>query len=208
MQSWGRNLTAYLRRTADRLRFRQSGDTAAQNGIILWDNALQAPVVSSSGVWRQIVIADGYARLERTTSQTAALADTAYAIQYGTPSLADGISLDGSDPTRIVFGDGGIFLLSFTAQINSTSASTVDFRFWPRINGADVSGSAILAKLHQNGASTVVARTMLFSVSAGDYLQAMWATSSTSGSLLAAGSTAFAPSAPASTLSIERMRAT
>lgn len=207
MRLWGENLTRYIRRTADKIRSKGADDIPAEDGVFLFDREQKVPVVSVDGVFRQVVLADGYARLGRATDVTAAAADTAYAIEYDPPTLAEGIALDGADATRIVFGEGGIFLLSFTAQVSSTSSSTVSFRFWPRINGTDAPGSTILAKLHQNDASTVVSRTSLFDVSAGDYLQVMWATSSTSGKLLAAAATAYAPASPSTTLSIERIRA-
>lgn len=191
----------------DTLHRLRSGDAASVDGIVMWDPTNGYPVVSKDGAWRQITLADGYARLLRGTDVTAAAADTAYAVEYDTPTLASGVSLDGTDPTRIVFAEGGLFLLEFTAQISSSSASTVTFRFWPRINGADVAGSTVLAKLHQNDASTVVSRAMIFEVAADDYLQVMWATSSTSGSLAAEPATAYAPAAPSTTLAVERIRA-
>jgi hypothetical protein len=189
------------------MHFQQGGDSATQAGVMLWDAANGYPVVSKGGEWREVVLADGYARLERTTDVSAAAADTAYAIEYGAPTLASSISLDGTDATRIVFEEGGLFLLAFTAQISSTSSSTVEFRFWPRLNGTDAPGATILAKLHQNDASTVVSRTTIFTVSAGDYLQVMWAVDGTAGHLLAAPATAYAPAAPSTTLAIERIRA-
>ena len=207
LRAWGENLTRYLQRTADTLRQKTARDTPSQDGIILWDAENEYPVVARDGVFRQVVLADGYARLSRDSDVTAAAADTAYAIEYDAPTLAEGIALDGTDATRIVFNEGGVFLLSFTAQISSTSGSTVSFRFWPRINGTDQAGSTILAKLHQNDASTVVSRTSLFDVSAGDYLQVMWAVDGTAGHLLAAPATAYAPASPSTTLSIERVQA-
>jgi hypothetical protein len=59
--------------------------------------------------------------------------------------------------------------------------------------------------LHQNGATLVVSRTALITVSAGDYLEAMWAVDSTTGSLKSFAATAFCPATPASTLAITRL---
>tara|TARA_R110000796_G_scaffold157863_1_gene274597 strand:- start:762 stop:959 length:198 start_codon:yes stop_codon:yes gene_type:complete len=59
--------------------------------------------------------------------------------------------------------------------------------------------------LHQNGAVLVVSRVAAFTVAAGDYLEAMWAVSNTNGRLDATAATAFAPAAPASTISIARI---
>jgi hypothetical protein len=181
--------------------------SAAEDGVLMWDAVNGYPTVSKDDEWRQLVIANGYAQFIQDNDITAAAADTAYSITYDDPGFADGVSRDGTNPERIVFGEGGMYLLSFTAQISSTSGSTVSFRFWPRINGVDATGSTILAKLHQNDASTVVSRSALFQVSAGDYLEVMWATSNTAGTLIAHAATGYAPAAPSTTLAVTRIRA-
>ena len=59
--------------------------------------------------------------------------------------------------------------------------------------------------LHSNTSVLVVSRSAIFDLQAGDYLEGMWAVDSTSGVLDATASTAFAPSAPASTIAITRL---
>jgi hypothetical protein len=164
------------------------------------------PVVSKGGVWRQITLADGYALLNRDTSVTPALANTAYKIQFDPIVVGGGVSLDGTYPTRIVFAEAGTYLLGFSAQITSTHASSVEFRFWPVINGTNVAGSTIVASLKNNGDTTVVSRTAIFQITAGDYLEVDWATTSTSSFLEAHAATAYAPASPSATLSITRLR--
>lgn len=203
---WANDLRRWLARSWDSLTFRDSAAQAAQDGLLLWDATGGYPVVSKGGVWRQVVLADGFAILGQDTSVTAAAADTAYKIALD-EVVAAGITLTGSPATDITFSEGGLYALAFAAQISSTSASQVDFRFWPRINDVDVGDSTIVASLHNNGATTVVSRTAIFSVAAGDVLNAMWATSNTSGFLDAKAATAYAPSAPAVTLAISRVQA-
>lgn len=203
---WAQNVVAYLQRVASRLAFKSVDANASENGIILYDNVNGYPIVSKDGEWRQIVLADGYAFLGQDNDVTAAAANTAYAVTYDTPAMANGISL-GTPASRIVFAEGGTYLLAFSAQIRSTSASTVDFYFWPRINGTDVPGSTIKASLHNNGATTVVSRSAIFQMNAGDYLEVMWAVSDIVGHLRAVPSTAFAPATPSTSLSVTRIRA-
>jgi len=171
----------------------------------MWDTQNQYPVVSKNGVFRQIILEDGHATLIRTTDVTAAAVNTAYAIQYDSPTGNVGITLDGTDPTKIVFEEAGEYLVMFSAQITSSSSSTVNFYFWPRVNGADLSDATMRNALHQNGSTLVVSRSAKIDFSAGDYLQVMWAVDSTSGTLDASAATAFAPSAPSTTLNITRM---
>ena len=203
LRVWATNLTRALLRGLVRLNFLGQDDVPSENGIILWDDTNGYPVVSKNGEFRQIVLEDGNYSGNIASNQTAAAINTAYALTY-TPSVQEGIS-NGTPASRIVFAEGGEYMVSFSAQIASTSSSTVNFWFWPRVNGADVAGSTMKNALHQNSSVLVVSRSAIFTFAAGDYLEAMWATDNTSGYLDAAAATAFAPAAPASTISITRL---
>lgn len=200
---WARQLSAFLSRSLVRLQFKTQNDTAAEDGVMLWDGVSGYPVVSKNGEWRQIVLEDGHYSGSISADQVPASANTAYALTYAS-TTAHGIT-NGSPASRVVFEEGGEYIVSFSAQISSTSASTVDFWFWPRVNGANVAGSTIKSALHNNGAVLVVSRSAVFNFAAGDYLEAMWAVSNTSGFLNASAATAFAPAAPASTIAITRL---
>ena len=177
----------------------------SDSGTLTWSDTLGYPLVTKDGVQRQVVLADGEANLGISTNVTAAVANTAYPLTF-TMLSGSGISL-GTPASRIVFAEGGQYLLSFSAQINSSSSSTVDFYFWPRVNGTNVTGSTMKNSLHNNGATLVVSRSSIFTFNAGDYLEAMWAVDSTSGSLRAFSATAFCPATPSATLSITRIKA-
>jgi len=205
IQAWAENIRRFLGKALNQLDAKDQYSSAAEDGVLLFDRVNKYPVVSVDGEFRQIVLEDGHANLIKSTDVTAAAINTAYAIQFDTPTGAEGISLDGTDPTKIVFAEGGEYLLMFSAQISSTSSSTVNFYFWPRLNGTDATGSTMKNALHQNGATLVVSRAAKFDVTAGDYLQVMWAVDSTSGFLDASAATAFSPAAPAATLAITRM---
>ena len=205
-KTWARRMMQYLSQVRIPL-VQQTGDeSAADDGQLMWDREGPYPVVSLDGEWRQLVIANGYAFFGQDADITAAAANTAYSITFDAPAMSSGIT-QGTPASRITFEEGGVYLLAFSAQITSTSSSTVAFRFWPRINGTDADGSTIVSNLHQNDATTVVSRTAVFQVSAGDYLEVMWAVDSTSGYLHATAATAYAPSAPSASLSVTRIRA-
>jgi hypothetical protein len=177
LRGWGEELRRFLARTWDNLSFKSSDASPATDGIILWDASSGYPVVSKNGEWRQVVLGDGHAIFAQDATITAAASNTAYAIEFDAPSLADGITKSGTNPTRIVFSEGGLYRVSFTAQIASSSASTLEFRFWPRVNGTNITGSTMVA------------------------------TTSTSGSLLAHAATAYAPASPSATMAISRVQA-
>ena len=203
MRQWAENMRRYLGRALDQLGFKDASASASEDGVLLWDATSGYPVVSKNGEWRQVVLEDGQYSGAVTASQTAALVNTAYPLTY-TASITEGIT-NGTPASRLVFEEAGQYMVSFSAQIASSSSSTVNFYFWPRVNGSDVGGSTMKNALHQNNAVLVVSRSAIFNFNAGDYLEAMWATSSTSGSLQASAATAFAPAAPASTIAITRL---
>ena len=203
-QTWANSLNRYLAQIRSKLRQKTVDESASEDGIILWDRQNKYPVVSRDGEYVQIILEDGHASLAITADVTAAAANTAYALTFNTPVGASGISL-GTPSSRIVFSESGEYLLSFTAQIASTSSSTVNFWFWPRKNGTDIAGSTIKSALHRNNATTVVSRAAIFNIVAGDYIEAMWAVDDTSGFLDVATATAFAPATPSVTLAITRI---
>jgi len=202
---WAEKFSAWLMRTRSFLTHRRDYDSAAEDGVILWDRENKYPVVSKDGAFVQVVLEDGHASFYRTTDVTAAAADTAYAITYDAPSGNVGIDRDATDNSKIVFSEAGEYLVMFSAQIASSSSSTVKFYFWPRLNGTDAPNNTIIYSLHQNDATVVVSRSAKFDVAEGDYLQVMWAVDSTSGSLDASAASSFSPAAPATTLHITRM---
>lgn len=202
-KAWAENLRRYLSKALNQLDARGQYASAAEDGVLLWDREEGYPVVSKNGEWVQVVLEDGKYSGAVTTDQTAVAINTAYALTY-TSSISDGIA-NGTPASRIVFDEAGQYMISFSAQIASTSSSTVNFWFWPRVNGSDVTGSTMKNALHQNGSVLVVSRSAIFELSAGDYLEAMWAVDNTNGFLDATAATAFAPAAPASTIAITRL---
>lgn len=204
-KSWGERLNTYLAKIRSVLSTRIPSDVAADDGILLWDRT-GYPVVSKDGVFRQIILADGYASLSRSTNQIASAINTPQTIGWSTPSFNSGITLDPSDNTKIVFAEEGVYLLAFAVELLSNNSSDKNGWFWPRINGADVPGSTIKVTMSGNAHHLVMSRSAAFSMTAGSYLQAMWAVDDVALWIDAPAATAFAPSSPAVTLAITRLR--
>ena len=56
IRQWGRELNLFLSRNLGKLFFKSSGDVPADNGIFLWDDEKNFPVVSSDGAFRQVAM--------------------------------------------------------------------------------------------------------------------------------------------------------
>lgn len=202
-KGWGERLVDYLNRIRSKLEFKQTGDSANEDGIILWDSTNQYPVVTAGGTFKQIVLADGHGDFAITSDYSYAAANTTYQLTFTADSNNEGLTVTGS---QIAFDEPGYYLVSFSAQIFSSSASTVEFAFWPKINGTNLSGSTIRTALHGNSETDVVSRAAIIHANADDYLEVATACDSTSGSLkaFAASGISDEPACPAATLTIIR----
>ena len=203
LRVWAEKFTNWIQSTRSFLTHRRDYDSAAEDGVLLWDRTYGYPVVSKNGEWRQIVLEDGHYDGTISTDQTAASTNTAYALTF-TEDLAEGIT-NGTPASRLVIDEAGQYSVTYSMQMASTSASTVRMWFWVRVNGTDVPKSAMENTLHQNGSTLVVTKSAILQLSAGDYIEVMWATNSTSGYLEAVAATAFAPATPSATISMARL---
>ena len=204
LSAWAENMRRYLGKALNQLDAKDASVSAAEDGVLLWDRIKGYPVVSKNGEWRQVVLEDGHGDFFINADVTASSANTEYKLTYTAESSNDGITL-GTPATRIVFEEAGQYVIAFSAQISSTSSSTVHFYFWPSVNGTDINNSAMTTALHQNNATLVAARTQVFTVAANDYLEVNWMVDSTNGFLNATAASSPVPNIPASTLSITRL---
>jgi hypothetical protein len=204
LSAWAENLRRYLGKALNQLDAKDAAASAAEDGVLLWDRINGYPVVSKNGEWRQIVLEDGHGDFYIDADVTAASPSTAYKLTYTAEASNSGITL-GTPATRIVFEEAGQYVIAFSAQISSTSASTVHFYFWPSVNGTDINNSAMTTAMHQNNATVVTSRTQVFTVAANDYLEVNWMVDNTDGFLNSTAAASPVPNIPASTLSITRL---
>ena len=204
-QQWAQRTATWLARTRSTLRHKLTGESAAEDGVLLWDPVRTDPVISVNGEYVHIVLEGGYGSFTNTTDHNLAAINTATAVDFDTINLSDDISLNaGGD--RVIFSHSGVYSISFSTQITSGSGSLKTVWFWPRVNGVDVAGSTIKVSIKDNSTTTVMSRTAVFTLSDNDYLQVMWAADSTNVKLEAAPATAFAPSTPSAILTASRIR--
>lgn len=146
-----------------------------------------------------------YGQFIKTTDQTPAATNTAYAITLDSAPVANGISI-GSPASRIVVSESGLYNFAATYQLTSTSSSTKNIWLWFRVNGTDVANSSILVTLSSNNEYKAVARSDFFTLDANEYVELMWASDSTAVTLDAVASTAFAPGSPALILAVTQVQ--
>ena len=156
-------------------------------------------------VWRAFAGGSGagdYGFFYDTTDQTPTLVDTAYPITFDSSGDKQGISIDGTDSSKLNFTHTGKYHVTFHATLSSGSGSTKTVYFFPKVNGVTSPQSTIISTLHENSEKKIISRNGIFSITAGQYLQAFWASDSTNVELQHNAATAFAPATPSVTLSI------
>jgi hypothetical protein len=53
-KTWGERLVSYLSTNKDKLRYITSGESASEDGILMWDRAQGTLVVSKNGAWVKV----------------------------------------------------------------------------------------------------------------------------------------------------------
>lgn len=201
---WAQRTSAWLALTRSALRHKVASESAAEDGVMLWDNT-GYPVVSKNGVYRQIVLADGFGNFSATADIVAASPNTAYSIAFTASTADGGISLNASDNTRIDFAEAGVYSLSGHLQLKSTSASTKTLYWWVAINGSNTNHSERMS-LHNNNGLHILGVSDQLNLAAGDYINVKWATDDVDLFLDGSAATAFAPASEPINLSITRSR--
>jgi hypothetical protein len=145
-----------------------------------------------------------YGAFHDSTTQTAAVANTAYPIVLGATDLSLGVYL-GAPTSRVYVDTGGIYNIQFSAQLDRTLSTDGIIWIWLRINGANVSNSASQIRLKGNDAETIAAWNFLVSLNAGNYFEIVWAADDTASRLQAIAAAGVVPAIPSMILTVDNI---
>jgi hypothetical protein len=146
-----------------------------------------------------------YGEFTKTSDQSPAVINTAYALTFDNTEISEGISI-GSPASRIVVVQSGLYQFDATVQISSSSSSAKTVWLWFRKNGTDVANSARLVTININNGYTAVSLAEFFSLAANDRIEIMFAASNTAITVDNVAATAFAPAAPAVMLAVSQIQ--
>jgi len=128
-----------------------------------------------------------YGAFQSTVDQTAAVANTAYAMTFNTTDYANGVSV--ASNSRITVADAGIWNLQWSGQFENPDSQDHDGRAWLKINGTVVTGStgffAVPSKHGSVDGHTLVGWNYFLSLNANDYVELWWETDNTAVSIQA-----------------------
>ena len=122
-----------------------------------------------------------YGMFQSDADQTAASANTAYAITYNATDYSNGVYT--SNNSRINVRNAGVYNLQFSAQLTNNDTSIHDVDIWLAKNGSTVSGSngqVSIPSSHGGVPGHILpAWNYIIELAAGDYVELMWNTTST-----------------------------
>jgi hypothetical protein len=142
-----------------------------------------------------------YGTFYDTTTQTAAVANTAYPITFNTTDLSRGV-YRGSPTSRIVVDREGIYNFQFSAQLDNTSGGNHLIFIWCRKNGVDVAQSASQVSLKGSDGELVAAWNFVMQMKALDYFELVWSVNNTAVQILAQAAAAPVPAIPSVLLTV------
>ena len=145
-----------------------------------------------------------YGGFSSTADQTAAAANTAYAVTFDTTDISAGVAI-GSPSSRIVCDFAGLYDFQFSLQLQSTTGAARSVWVWYRINGVDISNSASRIAVASSSSHAVAAWNFVHLMNAGDYFELMWATDSTLVLLEADVADTFRPTVPSASLTVNQV---
>jgi len=137
-------------------------------------------------------------------TQTLAAANTATPVilRNTDAPTTNGISIvtDGTNLSRITFANAGIYNILFSAQLANSGGSSQTVDFWLRKNGstaaANIAHTNGKIQLQGNANYLMAAWNYFVDVAAGDYIQLVWAATSTNITMVAEAATALHPETP------------
>jgi hypothetical protein len=128
-----------------------------------------------------------YGAFQSTVDQTAAAANTAYAMTLNTVDYANGVSVVSN--SRITVADAGIWNLQWSGQFQNTDSQLHDVRVWLKINGTVVTGStgfiSIPSKHGSIDGHSIAGWNYFLSLNATDYVELIWEADNTAISIQA-----------------------
>jgi hypothetical protein len=143
-----------------------------------------------------------YGQFYDTTTQTALLANTAYAITFNTTDISNGVRLRSPSTSEIEVDTEGLYNFQASIQLDCTGGSNREVWVWVRKNGADIPNSAFYVTIQNNNSELLQAFNLFVDMKAGDYVQFMWAVGNTAARLETFAASAFAPAVPSIILTV------
>jgi len=136
-----------------------------------------------------------------TTNQTAAATNTGYPVEFENTYIGNGVSIGGTDDTRITVSSDGVYNFQVTLTIQHTNSSDATIWTWINKNGSDVTYGGQKQTIKGNDDKAIYWNFSI-DVEAGEYIEMYWAVSDTTASLHTEAATTPHPGVPSSIVAV------
>jgi hypothetical protein len=136
-----------------------------------------------------------YGAFHDSTTQSAAVVSTAYAVTFNSTDLSNGVSI-GTPTSRIVVADAGVYNFQFSLQLDKSSGAAGHTYIWARVNGTNIANSGSEVAIQGTTSEAIPAWNFVLEMQAGDYFELMWSVDDTNIQLKAVAATAPVPAIP------------
>lgn len=109
--------------------------------------------------------------------QQDAAQDAIQAMRLRTTDFANGVSIGGTNSTRITMGHTGKYNISFSAQLHQTNSSSI-VNIWLAKNGTAMAWTNTKCSITANNPFYVAAWNFFVDATTGDYYEIMWSSDS------------------------------
>lgn len=207
---WAIRLVTYLNRIRTQLQHKVIGESAASDGVLLYDPSEDHAVVSRNNAFEPLSYGHNSHLLAYTTathppSSPPPSINTEYLITWENEEISNHISIDDTTTSRIVFEKAGTYKLEFSCELQSGNSNSKTIYIWPKKNGTSLSFSTMVHSVKNSGESQVITRAGLFTVAANDYIEAAFSVSDTGLTIAATTASSPYPAAPSATMVITQV---
>ncbi len=144
-----------------------------------------------------------YGSFYDATDQTAAAANTAYAVAFGTAQNAFGITVASS--SRLTVDRPGVYDAQWSVQAINADAAAKEVWLWIARNGTAITATTRRTTI-ASGAVIALSSALAVDMAAGDYLELYWEVSDTDVSLFFDAASGVHPAIPSAMMTIANIR--
>ena len=199
--NWAESLNRFLIRNINQLQFLRGGESADNDGLLMWDRDENQVVVSYDGSFRHLRYGHGdYLLAYTTATHSAASTNTEYLITWENEPLSHHVTVDDTTTSRINFEHAGTFKIDFSCELQSSNSNNKTIYIWPKKNGTSLPYSTMVHSVKNSGESQVITRSGIFQVEAGDYIESAFSVTDTGLSIQGTSASAPYPAASSATI--------
>lgn len=203
-----RAISVFAQQTRNPVRLRTKDDrsSATQTGVLMWNGDESYPEVSINGAWKPFtVLGFAYGSMNSTSTQTLATGNSATAVTLDNELTSYKVAI-GTPSSRISVSRAGLYKITASIQIQSTSSSTKTGYFWIKKNGTDVANSTRAVSSHVSNGYVPITLDYEIRLVSGDYVELYWAGTTTNLTLTPVTGLAFAPDVPSVLVNMEQLQ--